>query len=405
MENKGIMVVPQFMADAVSSLEKMQSYAQLLASSELLPKHFYMLDAYKKPIRDKDGKMVGNIPAIIMTIQHGIEIGMSVSSAIQQIIPINGVMSIKGDGAMALIQNSGLCVSWVETESGSIEKEDYEVTIKAKRSNGIERTVTFSVEDAKRLGLWITKEMLSKNENLRHGSWWKVPKRMIRYRALGFISRDLFPEVIHGMYTEEEARDFTPITEIKTSDGLDINISDKGVGNRLIDNLTKVLQEDLPVTSQETFPKVLPKHKEQAKEDEKEAPAFEEKDIAELKKMKGADLLAYASMEIGYDIDLAHYAQHKEKRTKANIIGLIEAYRAGVIGEYIASNIENTEKRDIEATEALKERLINKGIVSSDIEAYIAEKGLQYSGVDDFLEMCTEDEIQSLEQYRSDENV
>lgn len=218
---------PAFLRDATSSLEKMQSYAKLLADSELLPKHFYKLDQYKKPIKDAHGKLQPNVPAIIMTIQHGLEVGMSISQALQQVVPINGITSIKGDGAMALIQNSGLCVFWKEEVSGSIEKEDYMVKLHAKHKNGREKIVEFSVYDAKRLGLWVTQAMVDKNENLKHGGWWKTPKRMVSYRALGYMARDLFPEVMQGMYTEEEARDFNEDnTTFQTADGITARIDE-----------------------------------------------------------------------------------------------------------------------------------------------------------------------------------
>lgn len=198
---------PAFIADAMSSLQKMEGYALLLINSGLVPKHFYELDQYRNPIKDANGKLKGNVAAVIMTIQHGLELGMSITQALQQIVPINGLMSVKGDGASSLIKNSGKCSIWQEKTEGSIEKEDYSVTIYSKRTDGTEKTEIFNVARAKRLGLWITPQMAEQNAKLKHGGWWKTPERMIRYRALGFIARDLYPDVIQGLYTEDEAMD------------------------------------------------------------------------------------------------------------------------------------------------------------------------------------------------------
>jgi hypothetical protein len=58
-------------------------------------------------------------------------------------------------------------------------------------------TVKFSVEDAKRAGLWG-----------KQGPWSAYPKRMMQMRARGFALRDAFPDVLKGLITAEEAEDY-----------------------------------------------------------------------------------------------------------------------------------------------------------------------------------------------------
>ena len=58
-------------------------------------------------------------------------------------------------------------------------------------------TATFSVEDAKRAGLWG-----------KQGPWQAYPKRMLQMRARGFALRDAFPDVLKGLITAEEAQDY-----------------------------------------------------------------------------------------------------------------------------------------------------------------------------------------------------
>jgi hypothetical protein len=66
----------------------------------------------------------------------------------------------------------------------------------AKRKGRTPVTAKFSVEDAKRAGLWA-----------KQGPWSAYPKRMLQMRARGFALRDAFPDVLKGMITAEEAID------------------------------------------------------------------------------------------------------------------------------------------------------------------------------------------------------
>jgi hypothetical protein len=67
----------------------------------------------------------------------------------------------------------------------------------AKRKGRKPVTARFSVEDAKRAGLWG-----------KQGPWSAYPKRMMQMRARGFALRDAFPDVLKGMITAEEAQDY-----------------------------------------------------------------------------------------------------------------------------------------------------------------------------------------------------
>ena len=55
----------------------------------------------------------------------------------------------------------------------------------------------FSVDDAKKAGLWG-----------KQGPWQNYPKRMLQMRARGFALRDAFPDALRGLVLAEEAQDF-----------------------------------------------------------------------------------------------------------------------------------------------------------------------------------------------------
>jgi hypothetical protein len=67
----------------------------------------------------------------------------------------------------------------------------------AKRKNRKPVVAKFSVEDAKRAGLWG-----------KQGPWSAYPKRMMQMRARGFALRDAFPDVLKGLISAEEAQDY-----------------------------------------------------------------------------------------------------------------------------------------------------------------------------------------------------
>lgn len=221
--------LPKFVEDAYESVEKMEKFANILLESKLVPNHFYEQLPDKKPDFTK-----GKTPAVVAVLIQGYQLQLPPLTALQHIIPVNGLLSIKGDLAKSMIFNSGKLKpgSWVEEETGSIETGDYMVKITATRSdNGQTLSRSFSVAQAKRAGLWITEQQVNGQDGWKYKSsaWWKYPTRMCNYRALGFIARDMFPDVMAGIYTTEEAMDLPRDTTevIETTDGNKIILPDK----------------------------------------------------------------------------------------------------------------------------------------------------------------------------------
>lgn len=152
--------------------------------------------------------------AILVAIQLGAELGLTPMSALQNIAVINGRPAIYGDAALALVRSSGLLEVFREEDVGEAGKDTQGVKITAKRKGFDEATESFTVADAKLSKLWG-----------KAGPWSDYPKRMLKFRARGFILRDLFGDVLKGLRTMEEVRDtpaeinVTPLAE-KVSRGL-----------------------------------------------------------------------------------------------------------------------------------------------------------------------------------------
>jgi hypothetical protein len=132
----------------------------------------------------------------MVCVQWGYEIGLAPMQALQNIAVINGKPSVYGDAAMALVQASAVCEDVQEYFEGEGTPNPIAVCV-AKRRGRKEVVAKFSVEDAKRAGLWG-----------KQGPWQAYPKRMMQMRARGFALRDAFPDVLKGLITAEEAQDY-----------------------------------------------------------------------------------------------------------------------------------------------------------------------------------------------------
>jgi len=164
---------------APTTLTEAMEFSTMLAKSSMVPK------AYQNKPED-----------ILVACQWGMEIGLAPLQALQNISVINGKPSVYGDAAMALVQNSSVCEDIEEFVEGDGTQNPVAVCI-AKRKGRRPVTARFSVEDARRAGLWG-----------KQGPWTQYPKRMLQMRARGFALRDAFPDVLKGLITAEEAQDY-----------------------------------------------------------------------------------------------------------------------------------------------------------------------------------------------------
>jgi hypothetical protein len=164
---------------APATLTEAIQFSDMLASSSMVPK------AYQGKPQD-----------ILVCVQWGYEMGLAPMQALQNIAVINGKPSVYGDAMMALVQASAVCEDVEEYFENEGTPNPVAVCI-AKRKNRKPVIAKFSVEDAKRAGLWA-----------KQGPWSAYPKRMMQMRARGFALRDAFPDVLKGLISAEEAADY-----------------------------------------------------------------------------------------------------------------------------------------------------------------------------------------------------
>ena len=162
-----------------TTLEEAWKLSGALAASGMTPK------AYGQ---DQNKIMVG--------IMAGAEVGLTPFAALQSIAVIGNNPSLWGDGALALVQASGLLNDMEETDDGQT------ATCRLNRK-GRETPIirTFSMDDAKKAGL-----------AGKSGPWSQYPARMRQMRARAFALRDGFSDVLKGLHIAEEARDYQPMS-------------------------------------------------------------------------------------------------------------------------------------------------------------------------------------------------
>lgn len=148
--------------------------------------------------------------AIMVAVQHGLELGLPPMQALQSIAVINGRPCLWGDAALAL------ATSRPDFEDIIEEVSDNEATCTVKRKGRTPVVRRFSVDDAKKAGLWG-----------KAGPWSQYPKRMLQCRARAFALRDAFPDALRGVAIREEQDDVTPKTATARVVETDLKFADE----------------------------------------------------------------------------------------------------------------------------------------------------------------------------------
>jgi len=171
----------------LTSLEDAFRFAKAIVSSGFAPR------GMEKP------------ESVLVALQWGAELGLTPMAALSNIAVVNGRPSLFGDAALALVRSSGQLESYSEEEVGERGKDSFGYKITAKRRGFDPQTETFTVADAKTAKLWG-----------KAGPWTDYPARMLKFRARGFLLRDVFGDVLKGLRTMEEVRD-TPLEPINVT--------------------------------------------------------------------------------------------------------------------------------------------------------------------------------------------
>jgi len=137
---------------------------------------------------------------VLFVISVGESLGLSAATALMNIYNVNGMPTMKADLKLALAKRHP------EYAGCEIDANTERCIVKMKRrnENGTEESIisTFTIEDAKRAGLFPKKD-----------NWRMYPQRMLKARAISYAVNDLFPDIVFGMLSSEEAQDIDRCTE------------------------------------------------------------------------------------------------------------------------------------------------------------------------------------------------
>ncbi|MBF6596325.1 MAG: hypothetical protein IVW51_18000 [Thermaceae bacterium] len=151
-----------------SQMNQLKAFGEILLKSGLLPQ------SIKTP------------EAATVIILKGRELGIPPMEALNSINVIQGKPAVSPQLMLALVYRSG---------QGSIqilERTDSRSVVRAHRKGLSPQDFSFTLEDAKRLGL-------AEKDNYR-----KQPAVMLQWRNVAAAARAVFPDVVSGLYTPDE---------------------------------------------------------------------------------------------------------------------------------------------------------------------------------------------------------
>lgn len=164
--------------------------------------------SYADVPRDDSGRKIRDaVPffdptKIAVGIMHGMEVGFSPIAALQSIAVINGMPSIWGDGALALVRSKNLLESIKEWKEGEPKTPGWTHRVVIHRRNDTSTYEgSFSWQEA------MDADLTGKD------TWKKYPGRMLRWRAVSWPLRDAFGDVLKGLSIREEAMDIVRLEE------------------------------------------------------------------------------------------------------------------------------------------------------------------------------------------------
>ncbi|MBW3096853.1 hypothetical protein [Pseudohoeflea coraliihabitans] len=151
---------------------------------------------------------------IMIAMLAGMEVGLPPMAAVQSVAVINNRPCMWGDALIGVVRSSNVCEyvrEWIDGEGD--EMIAYCETKRKSETEPVKRS--FSVDDAKRAGLWQTEARVQKRargggtyEAANDSPWYKYPKRMLGMRARAWCLRDTYADILKGMQVREEVEDY-----------------------------------------------------------------------------------------------------------------------------------------------------------------------------------------------------
>ena len=134
---------------------------------------------------------------VFVALQWGHELGLSPMVAVNNVAVINGKPTLSADIMAAVVKRSPEYggIKWLEM---SDKKAECEITRILPNGEKEVQKSCFTIQDAQNAGL------------AGRDVWRKYPKRMLKHRCLSYGLKDMFPDLLAGLYDPEEMESITP---------------------------------------------------------------------------------------------------------------------------------------------------------------------------------------------------
>ncbi len=134
---------------------------------------------------------------VLVAMQAGVELGFSPMRALSAVAVVNGRPSLMGEAALAKIRQAKVCIygPMVGTRGAGDAREGFFTF--AREGADEQTTVTFTISEAKRAGLWG-----------KSGPWSSYPDDMLMWRAVARACKRYFSDVLLGLSIAEEVQDY-----------------------------------------------------------------------------------------------------------------------------------------------------------------------------------------------------
>lgn len=205
---------------SIFSAENFSHYAMVaekLSKTQMVPKNY-----------------IGKPMDIMVAIEMGMALGLSMLQSLQDIAVINGKPTMYGDGMLAVVQGHP-AYEWIKEEFMVDNGKIIGAQCTVKRRNHEPHTVQFTIEDAKTAKLW-----MRKGASGHDTPWVTNPNRMLQMRARGFALRDMFSDALRGIKSVEEVQDY-----------IDVTPSSRPSAKESLQNLVKQSQPKMIITEPE----------------------------------------------------------------------------------------------------------------------------------------------------------
>jgi hypothetical protein len=127
---------------------------------------------------------------VLLVLLTARDLGIAETTALRELHPIDGRVTISPKLKMALVRTKGLGTIWFDGEN-----DDESATVFGVRADDPGNHVHVSR---------YTMDMAKRAKLAGKDNWKAYPERMLQWRALGYLIDDLWPEVGGGLYTPDE---------------------------------------------------------------------------------------------------------------------------------------------------------------------------------------------------------